>query len=41
VPAGVAEVDEHPRWFTWFGRVGRLPALGEDADPTVVGAYRD
>ncbi len=40
VPAGVAEVDEHPRWFTWFGAVGRLPALGESADPTVVGAYR-
>ena len=39
VPAGVAEVDEHPRWFTWFGQVGRLPALGEAADPTVVGAY--
>ncbi len=41
VPAGVAEVEEHPRWFTWFGRVGRLPALGEAADPTVVGAYRE
>ena len=41
VPAGVAEVDEHPRWFTWFGRVGRLPALGERPDPTVVGPYRD
>lgn len=39
VPAGVAEIDEHPRWFTWYGRVGRLPALGEAADPTVVGAY--
>lgn len=40
VPAGVAEVDDHPRWFTWFGPVGRLPALGDSADPTVVGAYR-
>ena len=40
VPAGVAEVDEHPRWFTWFGRAGRIPPLGTAADPTVVGAYR-
>ena len=40
-PAGVTNVEEQPRWFTWAGQVGRLPALGARGDPTVPQRYGD